>query len=81
MVSALVGVRCERALTVFRLDRLHGACIVYPAEIYNPQAILDALREEQCTAVHGVPTHFLGLLDAYEKDKAAGAVRDFSRLR
>ncbi|KAG8955731.1 hypothetical protein FRC04_007722 [Tulasnella sp. 424] len=60
---------------------LHGACIVYPAEIYNPPAILDALHEEQCTAVHGVPTHFPGLLDAYEKDKAAGTVRDFSRLR
>lgn len=60
---------------------LHGACIVYPSETYSPPAILDALHEEQCTAVHGVPTHFLGLLEAYEKDKAAGAVRDFSHLR
>ncbi|KZW01515.1 acetyl-CoA synthetase-like protein [Exidia glandulosa HHB12029] len=44
----------------------HGACIVYAAETYDPRANLRALVEEQCAAVHGVPTHFLGLLDELE---------------
>ncbi|KAG8867868.1 hypothetical protein FRB98_003925, partial [Tulasnella sp. 332] len=59
----------------------HGACIVYASEVFNPHAVLAALHEERCTAVHGVPTHFLGLLDALEKDKASGEIRDLSHLR
>ncbi|KAG9021811.1 hypothetical protein FS837_006963 [Tulasnella sp. UAMH 9824] len=81
MVSALVSALLEQDNEPLHINRLHGACIVYPSETYNPPAILDALHEEQCTAVHGVPTHFLGLLEAYEKEKTAGTVRDFSRLR
>lgn len=81
MVSALVSALSKKDNQPLLTNRLHGACIVYPSETYNPPAILDALHGEQCTAVHGVPTHFLGLLEAYEKDKAAGTVRDFSRLR
>ncbi|KAF8589110.1 acyl-CoA synthetase [Ramaria rubella] len=42
---------------------VHGSSIVYPSESYNPKAIVDALVTEQCTALHGVPTHFLGILE------------------
>lgn len=31
--------------------------------------------------MHGVPTHFLGLLDALEKGQAAGVVGDLKHLR
>ncbi|KAJ2918969.1 hypothetical protein MD484_g1453, partial [Candolleomyces efflorescens] len=59
----------------------HGACIVYPSEIFDPEAIVDAVVEERCTALHGVPTHFLGVLSEVEKRKKWGANLDFSSLR
>ncbi|KAH6909638.1 acyl-CoA synthetase [Coprinopsis sp. MPI-PUGE-AT-0042] len=59
----------------------HAACIVYPSEIYDPVAIVDAVSEEGCTALHGVPTHFLGVLSEVEKRKSHGERLDFSKLR
>lgn len=59
----------------------HGAGIVYASEIYDPPSIVDAVVEEKCTALHGVPTHFLGVLSEVEKRKKGGAVLDFSHLR
>lgn len=31
---------------------------MYPAEIFDPQAALNAITEEKCTAIHGVPAMF-----------------------
>ncbi|KAJ7336305.1 hypothetical protein DFH08DRAFT_878382 [Mycena albidolilacea] len=59
----------------------YGACIVYPAEVFNPKAIVDAVAEEKCTALHGVPTHFLGVLAEVERRLANGETVDMSRLR
>jgi fatty-acyl-CoA synthase len=41
----------------------HGATMVYPAESFNAQAVLESIEEERCTALHGVPTMFIALLD------------------
>jgi hypothetical protein len=59
----------------------HGSAIVYPSEIYDPRAIVDAVVKERCTALHGVPTHFLGVLDEVQRRQQAGEDLDFSRLR
>jgi len=59
----------------------HGSCIVYASAIYNPKAIVNAVVEEKCTALHGVPTHFLGVLDEVEKRRKAGESLDTSSLR
>ena len=59
----------------------HGSAIVYPSEIYCPRAIVDAVINERCTALHGVPTHFLGVLAEVERRQEAGEELDFSRLR
>ena len=59
----------------------HGSAIVYPSEIYDPRAIVDAVIKERCTALHGVPTHFLGVLDEVQRRQKAGEELDFSRLR
>ncbi len=40
-----------------------GACIVLPCEHFEPLAILRAIAQEQCTAVHGVPTMFIAALE------------------
>ncbi|KAL1745248.1 hypothetical protein HDZ31DRAFT_82110 [Schizophyllum fasciatum] len=59
----------------------HGACIVYPSPVFDPVAIVDAVVEESCTALHGVPTHFLGVLSEVDKRKAAGERVNLSHLR
>ncbi|KAI0264677.1 acetyl-CoA synthetase-like protein [Gloeopeniophorella convolvens] len=58
-----------------------GAAVVYASEIYDPRAIVDAVLQERCTALHGVPTHFLGVLTEIEERQQAGEKLDFSRLR
>ena len=40
-----------------------GACIVLPDEHFDPLATLQAIEEEHCTAVHGVPTMFIAELE------------------
>ncbi|KAI0691011.1 hypothetical protein BC835DRAFT_1407357 [Cytidiella melzeri] len=73
------GVQIGRCMRLTDLDILcnvpplfhswtHGSSIVYPSDISDPPKIVDAVVNEKCTALHGVPTHFLGALD-------------FSRLR
>ncbi|KAI0371268.1 acyl-CoA synthetase [Pilatotrama ljubarskyi] len=59
----------------------HGACIVYPSEIFNPPAIVDAVTQERCTALHGVPTHFLGVLAEVQRRREQGDLIDTRSLR
>lgn len=59
----------------------HASCIVYPSEIYDPVSIVDAISAEKCTALHGVPTHFYGVLTEVAKRRAQGQVVDTTRLR
>ena len=40
----------------------HGAAIVYPSEAFDAQATLEAVSDERCTALYGVPTMFLAQL-------------------
>jgi fatty-acyl-CoA synthase len=41
----------------------HGACMVYPAEVFNPEATLRACAQERCTSLYGVPTMFIAELE------------------
>ena len=40
----------------------HGACMVCPAEGFEPLAVLEAVEAERCTGLHGVPTMFIAML-------------------
>jgi len=40
-----------------------GACLVIPAEHFDPLATLEAVHAEKCTAIHGVPTMFIAALE------------------
>src|SRR5262249_26280747 len=40
----------------------HGATMVYPSEGFDPLAVLQAVQEEKCTALYGVPTMFIAEL-------------------
>ena len=41
----------------------HGSTMVYPSEAFDPLATLQAVSEERCTALYGVPTMFIAQLD------------------
>jgi fatty-acyl-CoA synthase len=41
----------------------HGSAIVYPNDGFDPLTVLQAVQEERCTGLHGVPTMFIAELD------------------
>jgi len=55
---------------------LRGTAMVIPFEHFQPEASLNAIEQEHATAVYGVPTMFIAMLD-----HPTFAGRDFSSLR
>lgn len=53
-----------------------GATMVVPGEGFEPVSTLRAVSEEKCTALYGVPTMFVAMLDQPDLD-----THDFSHLR
>jgi fatty-acyl-CoA synthase len=53
-----------------------GANMVFPGEAFDPGATLQAVSEEKCSALHGVPTMFIA-----ELDHPDFASYDLTRLR
>ena len=54
----------------------HGAAMVYPGEGFDPLAVLRTVEGERCTALYGVPTMFIQILNHPEFDRF-----DLSSLR
>ncbi len=54
----------------------HGAAMVIPAPGFDPKLTLDAVQDEQCTGVYGVPTMFIAMQTLPEF-----STYDLSRLR
>ena len=40
-----------------------GAAMVFPGQAFDPAVVLGTVADERCTALHGVPTMFLTMLD------------------
>jgi fatty-acyl-CoA synthase len=40
-----------------------GAAMVFPGQAFDPIVVLKTVSDERCTALHGVPTMFLAMLD------------------
>ncbi|GAM36525.1 hypothetical protein TCE0_018r05681 [Talaromyces pinophilus] len=60
---------CFGCILGYMATATHGSAIVFPSESFNGLASLQAVREERCTALYGVPTMFieeLGLLERGE---------------
>jgi fatty-acyl-CoA synthase len=55
---------------------VHGTALVFPAEVFQAEATLAALEAERCTAVYGVPTMFIAMLEHADFPR-----RDLSALR
>jgi fatty-acyl-CoA synthase len=45
-----------------------GAAMVYPGEAYDPRLTLEAVQAEGCTALYGVPTMFITILNQPDLD-------------
>ena len=41
----------------------HGSTMVYPSAVFNPLDSLKTIQQEKCTAVYGVPTMFIAMLE------------------
>jgi fatty-acyl-CoA synthase len=54
----------------------HGACIVLGSAAFEPRAVLEAVAQERCTVLYGVPTMFIAELDDPEFERF-----DLSSLR
>jgi fatty-acyl-CoA synthase len=54
----------------------HGATMVIPGDAFDPLATLEAVEEERCTSLYGVPTMFIAELGHPEFDRF-----DLSSLR
>ena len=54
----------------------HGACMVVPEAAFEPGAVLEAVQQERCTSLYGVPTMFIAELNHPEFDRF-----DLSSLR
>jgi fatty-acyl-CoA synthase len=53
-----------------------GAVMVFPGQSFDPAATLTAVARQKCTALHGVPTMFIAMLD-----DPAFAQHDLASLR
>ncbi|MBO4121953.1 AMP-binding protein [Cupriavidus gilardii] len=53
-----------------------GARMIFPGEAFDPLATMQAVHDERCTALHGVPTMFIAQLDHPDFGKF-----DFTSLR
>jgi fatty-acyl-CoA synthase len=54
----------------------HGACMVVPGEVFDPEIVMQTVQNERCTALNGVPTMFIAELSHPNFNKY-----DFSTLR
>lgn len=53
----------------------HGSSIVFPSERFQPSATLQAVINERCTALHGVPAMFISELSLLQKDMDLSTLR------
>lgn len=53
-----------------------GAAMIFPGEAFVADQTLDALEKEKCTALYGVPTMFVAMLEELDTQP-----RDLSRMR
>ncbi|KAJ6185828.1 hypothetical protein N7519_007129 [Penicillium mononematosum] len=57
---------CFGSILGYMATATHGSAIVFPSESFNARAALEAVQEEKCTALYGVPTMFLEELSLIE---------------
>ena len=55
---------------------VHGAAMVIPAQYFDPSATLQAIEGEKATAIYGVPTMFIAMLEELKRNpRQTGSLR------
>jgi acyl-CoA synthetase (AMP-forming)/AMP-acid ligase II len=70
---------CFGSILGYMATATHGSAIVFPSESFNARAALEAVQEEKCTALYGVPTMFLEQLSMIERKEISN--EGFQHLR
>ncbi|KAF7588727.1 hypothetical protein BBP40_005288 [Aspergillus hancockii] len=70
---------CFGSVLGYMATATHGSAIVFPTESFNARAALEAVQEEKCTALYGVPTMFLEELTLIEEGEVSS--EGFQNLR
>lgn len=70
---------CFGCILGYMATATHGSAIVFPTESFNARATLQAIQEEKCTALYGVPTMFLEELSLIESGEVSS--EGFEHLR
>ncbi|OAP55000.1 hypothetical protein AYL99_10700 [Fonsecaea erecta] len=60
---------CFGLVMGFLASITHGSRVVFPCDQFDPDLVLDALNEEKCTALLGVPTMFIAEIEANKVKK------------
>lgn len=63
---------CFGCILGYMATATHGSAIVFPTESFNARAALQAVQEEKCTALYGVPTMFLEELGLIASGEISG---------
>ena len=70
---------CFGSILGYMATATHGSALVFPTESFNARAALQAVQEEKCTALYGVPTMFLEELGLIASGEVSG--EGFQHLR
>lgn len=70
---------CFGSVLGYMATATHGSAIVFPAESFNARAAVQAVQDEKCTALYGVPTMFLEELNLIQSGKVSS--EGFQQLR
>ncbi|KZZ89249.1 AMP-dependent synthetase/ligase [Ascosphaera apis ARSEF 7405] len=70
---------CFGCVIGFLGSTTHASTFVLPSESFDAEASLRAIQEEKCTALHGVPTMFIQMLDLITAGRISNS--GFTQLR
>jgi mevalonyl-CoA ligase len=60
---------CFGLVMGFLASVAHGSTIVFPSPQFQADQVLDSIHQERCTALLGVPTMFIAMLEANKKKR------------
>lgn len=60
---------CFGLVMGFLASFVHGSTIVFPSDQFNADAVLEAVSRDGCTALLGVPTMFVAILEAQQRKR------------
>lgn len=67
LVSPSPLFHCFGLVVSFLMTFLHGATVVFPSEVFDAEAVMDAVVAERATILHSVPTMFVAEIEVAQR--------------